>query len=283
MEHGTNMPVENITWGQWLEGNSLSDLVDFPENVLSQEWDPSDEDRKAAWALYTEIRTRISTQPLHYRSGDEESALDSLYKLFDFTRTALKEQGPACRHFATITVFVLNRHIRPFTAKWHKKKVNGRLANDDVRRQFRQELKLKLQHKLRQFSILLGRLAEGDVFQIGSESGLPRHSGNQRGLQEPIEFDQILLDENVINREEILYLEQHAIRERREAIGQLGPRRLKNLVGICCSGGGIRSSTLCLGIAQRLAKAGLLREIDYLSTVSGGGYLGSFLKAPLKT
>ena len=42
-------------------------------------------------------------------------------------------------------------------------------------------------------------------------------------------------------------------------------------------GGGIRSATFGLGVLQGLAKASLLPRIDFLSTVSGGGYIGSFL------
>src|SRR6266478_2998793 len=48
-------------------------------------------------------------------------------------------------------------------------------------------------------------------------------------------------------------------------------------VGLAFSGGGIRSATFCLGVLQALAKYGRLRHIDFLSTVSGGGYTGSFL------
>ena len=51
----------------------------------------------------------------------------------------------------------------------------------------------------------------------------------------------------------------------------------KDTTGLALSGGGIRSATLNLGILQSLAKKGLLRRIDLLSTVSGGGYVGSFL------
>ena len=49
--------------------------------------------------------------------------------------------------------------------------------------------------------------------------------------------------------------------------------------GLCLSGGGIRSASFCLGILQALAKRGLLSQFDYLSTVSGGGYIGSWLSA----
>jgi hypothetical protein len=61
---------------------------------------------------------------------------------------------------------------------------------------------------------------------------------------------------------------------------------------LCLSGGGIRSAVFSLGIVQALAtttspsantapepKDSLLAQFDYLSTVSGGGYLGGFLSA----
>jgi len=48
---------------------------------------------------------------------------------------------------------------------------------------------------------------------------------------------------------------------------------------LCVSGGGIRSATFGLGILQGLARCGLLDKFHYLSTVSGGGYIGSWLSA----
>ncbi len=51
----------------------------------------------------------------------------------------------------------------------------------------------------------------------------------------------------------------------------------KNFVGLAFSGGGIRSATFNLGVLQALADLGLLHRIDYLSTVSGGGYIGGWL------
>ncbi len=49
------------------------------------------------------------------------------------------------------------------------------------------------------------------------------------------------------------------------------------LVGLALSGGGVRSATFCLGALQALARQRLLRRIDYLSTVSGGGFVGGWL------
>lgn len=52
----------------------------------------------------------------------------------------------------------------------------------------------------------------------------------------------------------------------------------EQLSAICLSGGGIRSAAFSLGVVQTLAEKGLLTGFDYLSTVSGGGYLGAFLQ-----
>jgi len=54
------------------------------------------------------------------------------------------------------------------------------------------------------------------------------------------------------------------------------------LFGVAFSGGGIRSATFNLGILQALAEMDMLRWVDYLSTVSGGGYIGSWLAAWIK-
>lgn len=52
-----------------------------------------------------------------------------------------------------------------------------------------------------------------------------------------------------------------------------------SLNGLALSGGGIRSSTFNLGVIQYLEKSGLFARIDYLSTVSGGGYIGSCISS----
>jgi hypothetical protein len=48
-------------------------------------------------------------------------------------------------------------------------------------------------------------------------------------------------------------------------------------IALCLSGGGIRSATFSLGVIQTLAKLGWLARFTHLSTVSGGGYIGSWL------
>jgi hypothetical protein len=65
-----------------------------------------------------------------------------------------------------------------------------------------------------------------------------------------------------------LWAAVHALKEKRAAL--------------CISGGGIRSATFGLGILQGVARCGLLDRFHYLSTVSGGGYIGSWLSAWIK-
>jgi hypothetical protein len=55
-----------------------------------------------------------------------------------------------------------------------------------------------------------------------------------------------------------------------------------NLIGVAFSGGGIRSATFNLGVLEGLQELDLLRNIDYISTVSGGGFIGSWLVANVR-
>ena len=57
----------------------------------------------------------------------------------------------------------------------------------------------------------------------------------------------------------------------------LVPDPAHGTVGLALSGGGIRSATFNLGVLQVFVKRGLIKWFDYLSTVSGGGYIGATL------
>ncbi|UXI67346.1 patatin-like phospholipase family protein [Tahibacter amnicola] len=75
------------------------------------------------------------------------------------------------------------------------------------------------------------------------------------------------------------------LREIYRAIGTLDTNtalpseQRRGLSALCFSGGGIRSATFNLGVIQGLARLGLLNQFDYLSSVSGGGYIASWLRA----
>jgi hypothetical protein len=72
-----------------------------------------------------------------------------------------------------------------------------------------------------------------------------------------------------------------ARRQRRKPQMSEEPELQNELVGVALSGGGIRSATFALGVCQALAKYGVLEQADYLSTVSGGTYLGSAISSLL--
>ncbi len=55
--------------------------------------------------------------------------------------------------------------------------------------------------------------------------------------------------------------------------------RSADIFGLALSGGGIRSATFSLGILQGLDYLNVLSHVHYLSTVSGGGYIGGFWSA----
>lgn len=73
------------------------------------------------------------------------------------------------------------------------------------------------------------------------------------------------------------YLDLQVDEERVDRAGRLHAQTQRS--ALCLSGGGIRSATFNLGILQGLARHGLLERFDYLSTVSGGGFIGGWLTA----
>ena len=72
---------------------------------------------------------------------------------------------------------------------------------------------------------------------------------------------------------------RRGLREIYRFIDSFESRSTASLSALCLSGGGIRSATFNLGVIQTLARIGLLGKFDYLSSVSGGGYIASWLRA----
>ena len=115
-------------------------------------------DEDAAWDLYVEMLTRITTQPLPSDVGDEKTALDSVYSLFPTTREILRRRGRKTVHLSKIAVPMLNQIVRPFTAKWHRESLEGAFENPVKRAEFREEL-TALQKDLRNYARLLAEIA----------------------------------------------------------------------------------------------------------------------------
>ncbi len=82
----------------------------------------------------------------------------------------------------------------------------------------------------------------------------------------------------VLEEEEILLRQRRRMHFGRDFEEQIEENRF----GIALSGGGIRSAVINLGFLKSLQRFNLLRQADYLSSVSGGGYTNSYIQAILQ-
>ena len=127
--------------------------------IMEMDWEPSDPDKNAAWDLYVELLTRITTQRLPEEHGTEKAALESVHKIFGLTRTTLKEHGRKAENFTRLAIIVLNQVIRPFTTKWHRFSGEGAFEEEAKRTEFRDDLS-QLQDKLEAYTRMLSELAD---------------------------------------------------------------------------------------------------------------------------
>ncbi|CAA6815870.1 MAG: Unknown protein [uncultured Sulfurovum sp.] len=146
-----------MKWKKWLENWDMTSLK-IKTPFLDMEFKPQEADKAAAWDLYIELLTRITTQPLPKEHGDEQTALNSVFALFALTRDVLKKHGRDAEEFSKIAIVVLNQVIRPFTAKWHKESIESAFENGDKCNEFREELK-KLQLILGIYTQMLSDMA----------------------------------------------------------------------------------------------------------------------------
>src|SRR5882724_3775645 len=128
-----------MTFKKFLENWDMTEL-ELDIKFLKMKWAPQTADQNAAWELYVELLTRITTQALPAEYGDERTALDSVYSLFPTTREIIKKHGKECINFAKIAIPVLNQIVRPFTAKWHRASLAGAFKNKDQCEKFRNDL-----------------------------------------------------------------------------------------------------------------------------------------------
>lgn len=260
-------------------------------------FEPNEHDRKLAWVVYTELRTRITTQPLHYLHGDEATALKSLYDIFGIARKEVRDAGANARITAALVTATLNFIIRPFTARWHKLQESGAFEREDACREFRTEF-IAIQRSLRAVASLLGKIAEGDRFQSGTETWPVKPNASEppdASTDQPIPFTLLMSDlVDSPAKQAMRNAEADIIRDRRSQVDlpshnpsaqslHSTTNQLYDVTGIAISGGGIRSAAFALGAVQSLVKNDMMKHFDYLSTVSGGGYLGAFLSSYLNS
>jgi hypothetical protein len=221
-----------------------------------------------------EISSRITSHGLGYSAGVEETALRSVYSLFGRTREICTKH-PFAVHFSTIAWDVLNRHVRPFTAKWHRAAQAGALAALDATDEFRAEL-ASLQPVLRCLDDLLLAIRDGERPSDRVADAVDPWWAEERTAALPYGIPENGGGIATADATQMNEAEADAIRRRRAQYQLPGT---VYATGLALSGGGIRSATFSLGVLIALARRNLLPQFDYLSTVSGGGYLGSFISA----
>lgn len=265
--------IEN-TWAHHLALWHDGPAEIFDESFLSQFgdriWNCTEADGLAAHSLHIELISRIATQSLGYSTGVEKRALTSIFELFGMART-LSKQNKDCSVFETIVWHVLNSYVRPFTSKWHVKSENGKLDALDETDLFRAELE-EVQNRLIALDSVLNKIRKIEGFDATSTKQHPNQF-----IEEELKKDVNWRPRGVErhnNEDSLSKLEEQSINERRKYYGIPNQNWAS---GIALSGGGIRSATFAMGVLVALSKRGLIKQFDYLSTVSGGGYTGSFL------
>ena len=109
--------------------------------------------------------------------------------------------------------------------------------------------------------------------QVNTRSAVERHQQEQRLINVLADEFRDLHDappDVPLDTLDDIYAAVHQLRE--------GPNPQPR-TAICLSGGGIRSASFALGVLQAFAGKELLERFHYLSTVSGGGYVGGWLTA----
>lgn len=269
-----------VSWREWLRGvcenDTLADAL-LPSGHETDIWAPQPVDFELAWPLFCELRTRVTTQPLPLRDGDETAALNSLVEFFKLARKAIVEHAGS-HHTSALMVHGMNEYLRPFTARWHAQSTAGRLKSMDQRFRFRAELS-ELQAMLRMLAGVMGTMVDdkdaSPLLRKTSASivSTPSQSGNLRyGVPVHGRWAKQIDELNTAETKEILA---------RRNSNEKDVHEVYDAVGLSISGGGIRSATFALGIVEVLARRGILVDVDVMSTVSGGGYLGSFISSTL--
>jgi hypothetical protein len=250
-----------------------------------QPWEPTAEDSRAAALLHNELISRISLQPLSYSAGTERAALTSVFQLFKETREFV-EGNYKCALFERLAWHVLNEHVRPFTAKWHPRSEEGALEALDTTDEFRHELDL-LRPRLAALANLLLEIRDRKPPPVRwhtKEGNAESRRLLSEEIARPLAFG--VLPDDIrhsvpLSAANIRESELEWVERRREHYANFGGPGVRpkeaDAVGLALSGGGIRSATFSLGVLMALARRNILPQVDYLSTVSGGGYLGAFL------
>jgi len=141
-------------------------------------WEVDEIQKQAAWEMYVELATRITTAKLQNGEGLLREALTSLYSLFATTRNILKKPGPSIATpsnpddttFGHLAVSILNKVLRPTLAKWHpilldweqQKPIEKSITDHESQWEFNDQLREELnevRRKLIEYANVLGEVS----------------------------------------------------------------------------------------------------------------------------
>ena len=245
-----SLPVSKLPkWLAWLDQGESDPLGGFP----------SEADAAAHFA------------------GTLRSCLQELQKILPEDARRFKEVRPSVNQLAT--------WMRPVEVVVTREEVGERVANALLADKTLVPKAAKALHYMPQ---LIKKLADlkGEPYCLWLDKSRRelRDECRESGMAVPFSF--VLSDE----LDEIRWSRQRRLRGFAEQLKlpQEKPQLPREqayqdcLFGVALSGGGIRSATFSLGVLQGMADRNMLPFIDYLSTVSGGGYIGSWLIAWVK-
>ncbi|MGB8288077.1 MAG: patatin-like phospholipase family protein [Rhizobium ruizarguesonis] len=264
---GIGMMKTNIRSNLPNPPNALVFGPSFFDAYGDRDWTADNPNMAAAHQFRTELISRVATARLSYGTGVEKRALESIVELFKIARE-ITAKNVGCGTFEILVWHTLNAVVRPFTAKWHPLSQSGVLDALDASDDFRAEL-YRIQSALRELERGLALLEGGTT---SYNPGVGALGGTQKAEPGDVTW------RPAGGNDDFEGLERDAI-ERRRKTYKVSPRNWA--AGLALSGGGIRSATFSLGVLVALSRRNLLPEFDYMSTVSGGGYTGSFLTSLL--
>ena len=137
-------------------------------------WEPDESEVRAAWELYVEMVTRSPLGEFSSPDGSARESLNSIYSLFDTTRTLLRSYGPSVARpgggrqlsFGYLAVSMLNLVLRPLLTKWHPQLQEWERVNLEMpdrewsdRREFLEDLDM-VREQLEQYAGLFAEVAD---------------------------------------------------------------------------------------------------------------------------
>ena len=90
-------------------------------------WEPDESEVRASWELYVEMVTRTPLGGSSDEGGSARESLNSIYSLFETTRSVLRSHGPSVARasggrklsFGYLAISMLNLVLRPLLTEWH--------------------------------------------------------------------------------------------------------------------------------------------------------------------